>query len=202
MMKSTLERARAYIASIPGAVSGNNGHAVTFHVACVLIIGFALSFGDALAVFQLWNATCQPPWTEAELRHKLADAQKAPSVKPRGYLLNQHCGSAPAAYAKMPCQPPSSALPNRGGFVAGTAEQLQQLARNRPYHREGLEWASERGVLVFGQWHGFDCYGVTDGTSAMDGPGRAVEGGEEPITGGINLDAAEPPRMRSTAGSE
>ena len=35
-------------------------------------------------------------------------------------------------------------------------------------------------------------YGVADGTSAMDGPGGAVEGGEEPITGGIDLDAAKP----------
>ena len=35
-------------------------------------------------------------------------------------------------------------------------------------------------------------YGVADGTGAMDSPGRAVEGGEEPITGGIDLDAAEP----------
>src|SRR5262249_49165413 len=31
-----------------------------------------------------WNASCQPPWTEKELRHKLADADKQPGE--RGYL--------------------------------------------------------------------------------------------------------------------
>ena len=38
-----------------------------------------------------WNRTCQPPWTEKELRHKLDDADKKPGE--RGYLLRGPSGA-------------------------------------------------------------------------------------------------------------
>jgi hypothetical protein len=74
---AVVERARKYLARIPGAVSGSGGHNATFHVACVLVKGFALAQNQAFDVISEWNASCDPPWTENELQHKLNDAAKA-----------------------------------------------------------------------------------------------------------------------------
>jgi hypothetical protein len=80
-----LARARAHVATIPGAVSGQNGHRRTYHVACVLVLDFKLSVAQALPILQSWNATCEPPWSETELLHKLESADN--SDDPRGKLL-------------------------------------------------------------------------------------------------------------------
>lgn len=71
-----VRRARAYLANIEGAVSGQRGHDRTFRVACVLSRKFGLSFEEAWPLFLEWNLTCEPPWSEGELKHKLDDALK------------------------------------------------------------------------------------------------------------------------------
>jgi hypothetical protein len=130
----------------------------------VLVNGFGLPPAEALPALMEWNAGCQPPWSEAELRHKLASAEKASHAKPRGHLLADgerkpaYCPPRPAPAAEPTPRP----LPDRTGFGPGTKEQIQRLADARPYHREGLAWAQTRGVLVFGVWHGFECYGLAD----------------------------------------
>lgn len=68
-----LERARAYVAKCPPAISGAGGHDRTFAIACALI-RFGLSAGEAWKVLCEFNARCVPPWTERELKHKLVDA--------------------------------------------------------------------------------------------------------------------------------
>jgi hypothetical protein len=69
-----VRRARGYLASIEGAISGRRGHDKTFRVACVLAHKFGLSFEQAWPLFLEWNEQCEPPWSEAELTHKLVDA--------------------------------------------------------------------------------------------------------------------------------
>ncbi|MBI5385072.1 MAG: hypothetical protein HZA90_10340 [Verrucomicrobia bacterium] len=92
-MVSTIERARRYIAKCAPAISGQGGHDATFHVAAVLVHGFALSKNDALMLLREWNVTCQPSWSERELLHKVASAASAQQAQPRGYLLgNAECG--------------------------------------------------------------------------------------------------------------
>lgn len=86
---NTIDRARAYVAKIPPACSGNGGHNRTFHVACILVHGFALNDGDAMSVLLEYNQRCQPPWKESELRHKLKEAIKSRSSKPVGYLSDK-----------------------------------------------------------------------------------------------------------------
>lgn len=83
---AVVERARKYVERIPGAVSGSGGHNATFHVACVLVKGFALTQDQAIDVINEWNATCDPPWTEHELQHKIESASKASGDT--GYLRN------------------------------------------------------------------------------------------------------------------
>lgn len=80
-----LDRARAYLAEIPGAVEHVDGHAKLFWAAQVLVNGFRLSDGEAESL--LWdeyNPRCVPPWkrtaaTEREFRHKIEEARKKPN---------------------------------------------------------------------------------------------------------------------------
>ena len=82
------DRARKYVEKMPPAISGNGGHDALFAVACVLIHGFDLPEPEAWLILCEYNARCQPPWSERELRHKLSEAGKLsrPS-KSRGHLL-------------------------------------------------------------------------------------------------------------------
>jgi hypothetical protein len=84
---SLRERIERYIAACPPAITGQNGHDQTFRVACILVQGFDLSPDDAFTFLARYSERCEPPWSERELRHKLADADRASSYKPRGYLL-------------------------------------------------------------------------------------------------------------------
>ena len=83
---NTIERARAWLASVPGAVSGQNGHSQTFTAATGLIHGFELSQSDALTLLQEWNQKCSPKWSESELNHKIRQAISTPHSNPKGYL--------------------------------------------------------------------------------------------------------------------
>ncbi|MDD4888660.1 MAG: hypothetical protein PHU85_01925 [Phycisphaerae bacterium] len=80
-----VERARRYLAKMPPAVSGQAGHNTTFRAACVLVLGFGLSPDAAYPILAEWNAGCQPPWNEKDLRHKLDDAHK--KTGERGWIL-------------------------------------------------------------------------------------------------------------------
>src|SRR5262245_41268498 len=72
-VNSILNRAQLYLCKSPPAISGNGGHNATFRVACKLV-EFGLGRGEAWQLLCEWNRTCLPPWSEAELRHKLSDA--------------------------------------------------------------------------------------------------------------------------------
>lgn len=79
-----MERARRYIAKAQPSISGSGGHNAAFYVACVLVLGFGLSTDESLALMREWNQACQPPWSERELAHKVAQAEKQPGE--RNYL--------------------------------------------------------------------------------------------------------------------
>lgn len=96
MQLSVIERARRYVARCPVAISGQGGHNATFHVAAVLWNGFGLTEPDTLAVLQEWNQGCQPPWSEAELIHKVRSVANAQHADPRGYLLGPESGKQKA----------------------------------------------------------------------------------------------------------
>jgi predicted P-loop ATPase len=77
------QRVRAYVAKIPGAVSGQRGHETTFKVANV-IANNGLAMDEQWTLILEYNQRCDPPWSEAELRHKLESARAArnPHVLP------------------------------------------------------------------------------------------------------------------------
>jgi hypothetical protein len=76
--------ARAYLAKVPPADEAKGGGRLTWWVACLLVIDFALSPEEALPILAEWNQRCLPPWALAELRHKLACADALPDRK-RGW---------------------------------------------------------------------------------------------------------------------
>ena len=79
-----VERARKYVAKMPGAISGSGGHNAAFHVACVLALGFGLSEEECHRVFSEYNQRCEPAWSEQEIRHKITSATAQPGQ--RNYL--------------------------------------------------------------------------------------------------------------------
>lgn len=83
---AVVERARKYVSKMPPAVSGERGHDRTFHVACVLVLGFGLTEQEAFWVIAEWNQSCRPPWSDHDLNRKLAQANKRAGE--RCYLRN------------------------------------------------------------------------------------------------------------------
>jgi len=85
-----LKGARAYIAKLPPAVSGQGGHPATYRTASILAHGFDLPYTDAWELLEAWNRThCSPPWSEKDLKHKLNDAYVKPHTNPKGWLDNK-----------------------------------------------------------------------------------------------------------------
>jgi len=94
---SVSEQARAYLASIDPAVSGQNGHGKTFWAACQLVQGFGLSVSESLPLLQEYNDRLGEQWGDSELLHKLEDAEKRPGE--RGYLLSRGGRAVPVRHA-------------------------------------------------------------------------------------------------------
>lgn len=59
--------------------------------------------------------------------------------------------------------------PDGTGFGPGSQEQLEALAKLRGLSVEGLAWAQDRGLLIFGTWSGTAVYGLKDKS------GRVIE---------------------------
>jgi P4 family phage/plasmid primase-like protien len=88
--KLLLRRIIAYLDTVESAVSGQGGHDGTYWPARVVCLGFDRGEEEGFRIlWQHYNPRCQPPWTEAELRHKCHDADTLPFNKPRGWLLNE-----------------------------------------------------------------------------------------------------------------
>jgi hypothetical protein len=137
-MLTTIERARRYVAKCPPAVSGQGGHDATFHVAAVLVHGFALGEPDALTVLREWNQSCLPPWNESDLIHKIKSAAGAVHREARGYLLK--CGVGTPHPGPLP-NAERVALPPKPEFKP---ETLKRVARKTSEIKDVARFISER----------------------------------------------------------
>ncbi|APW59201.1 DNA primase family protein [Paludisphaera borealis] len=132
-------RASSYVAKLPPAISGQGGHGRAFHAACVLVKGFGLSIDQARPLLEDWNRSCVPPWSAAELEHKLQSADKAPDERPRGYLAER--GRAPRREARAARRPePPAPAP---ALHCETASEVPAIAI------EGSESNPHRLAVVF-----------------------------------------------------
>jgi hypothetical protein len=82
----SVERARAFLQCVDPAVAGQQGDLRTFRVCCRIVRGFDLSDDEAVRALSEWNARCEPPWTERELRQKVMNARRY-GREPQGGLL-------------------------------------------------------------------------------------------------------------------
>jgi hypothetical protein len=74
--EEVLKQAREAMQRHGPAIQGQGGDAHTWHAAAVLMHDFALTDAEAWPLFLEWNATCSPPWGEADLRSKLIGGSK------------------------------------------------------------------------------------------------------------------------------
>lgn len=115
------ERIKAYIEAVPPAIAGQGGDQQTFDLACRLYQGFALTEEQTLAFLRIYNAKCQPAWSEKELAHKAGQAAKANHQKPRGHLIagdDSNQQASPHQQARRP-------KPIRTGKIPVYSEQLR-----------------------------------------------------------------------------
>jgi len=81
-------RIRKYLATVPGAVSGQGGHNDTLRTCGNVVHGFDLTPDEAWEFLAEWNAKCEPPWEDNDLRRKLDEAKANPGDRPApGYLI-------------------------------------------------------------------------------------------------------------------
>jgi len=127
-------RARLWLAHAEPAVSGQAGHDTAFRIIERVVRGFDLSDDEALSVLFGWNARCEPPWSEKELRHKISDG-RARGDTPIGSVRDE----APKAKGS-----PSEAA--SGNAIARQRVTLADAFRMRrqqgPLEREPTEIAS------------------------------------------------------------
>ncbi len=142
-------RARAYLAKIPPAISGQKGHDQTFKAACSIVEGFDLDTETAYALLSEWNAGCEPPWSEKDLRHKIKDADK--KATRRGHLLEQELparGRGPAGSGGTPGGDPDAPSPPWAD-AAGLCTDLANARRLVNHHGADLLYSRALGWLVW-----------------------------------------------------
>ena len=88
---AAVDRARAYLQAMGPAIQGQGGDLHTYRASCALVIDFALDDGSALELLREWNASCVPPWTEADLAIKVRSASRS-GTHPRGAKLEDAPG--------------------------------------------------------------------------------------------------------------
>ncbi|MCF7788350.1 MAG: hypothetical protein K9N47_19670 [Prosthecobacter sp.] len=183
-MKTTVERASAYLAKMPVSVQGGEG--ATFAAAQALVKGFSLSVEEALPLLLAWNHGCQPPWSEADLRCKLHSAAST-SSKAEGYLLADRPAAArDRTSADFPNEAERRAWQRRQWpeLRRLSREELLPIARLRGIPWGGLHIARSYGLIKGCQLDGHDCYAVgedrfvqvrrCDGLPFTNAEGRAI----------------------------
>lgn len=64
------------------SIDGHGGHADLLAAACVLRRGYALTPEACMEALRVFNARCEPPWSESELAHKVSEAGRASMKDP------------------------------------------------------------------------------------------------------------------------
>lgn len=84
------KRAIAYLGTCDPSISGQRGHDKAFAAARAVVYGFDLGVERGLQLLLAhFNPSCQPPWSESDLRHKCEEADKVPFEKRRGWLISE-----------------------------------------------------------------------------------------------------------------
>lgn len=85
-MSTRKRRATAYAARAEPSIDGQGGHPTAMRVATAVVRGFALDHAAAREVLDGWNARCLPPWSGAQIDHKIQEAMRVGAL-PWGKML-------------------------------------------------------------------------------------------------------------------
>jgi hypothetical protein len=151
-----LDRARAYLHEVPGAIEGQGGDQHTFVTACRLVRDFGLNPGDARMLLAEWNRTCQPPWTDADLDAKIDRALKYGSGPIGSKLHEDRPGwrhAAPDADETGAGQPEAETGPRTataGLPVDALADAVDVAAEGQRIEREGIPYTVDGLIVALG----------------------------------------------------
>ena len=116
--------------------------------------------GDAVRFFQLASGLDMK-----ETMRRFIEVSGVPFVMRSSVRSSAPLLARPQPQTKAEA-PPERSKPTFPPFRAGTPGELAQLAKLRGIGREGLEFASERGLLAFATLKGCPAWIVTDGEGA------------------------------------
>ena len=141
-----IDRARRYLAAIPPAINGQGGHPQTFLAAQHLVRGFELSDQDSFDLLSEWNRSCEPPWSDAELRHKIQSARTAGDTVDWGAHLQQDrphgTNGTPPAFTRRTAGELIRAFPNlRPSIIEGLIRRGETMNVIAP-PKTGKSWLS------------------------------------------------------------
>ena len=146
-----VRRAKAYMAKMPPAVSGEGGHDKLFRVACVLVQDFGLESTVARTLLDEFNQRCQPPWSAKELDHKMDDARKSePSEgRARGWKAGalRKGSDVEALEAALDWKPQTNDLPRQ---LRPSRRNLCLLLADHPRWAGKVAFDLSKGCLTLG----------------------------------------------------
>lgn len=185
------KRAVAYLASMPGAIAGQNGHNALYAAAAALVHGFALPEADALALLLAhYNPRCVPEWHPNDVERKVREAATKAHREQRGYLLARGGSGVSVDLVELPAGfRLGGALPAASVGHHPTPDDLAKLneadddphriAREilRHYVRDGsptirffrenfYEWQADKGYWRLIEDHALDIHTVTNACRA------------------------------------
>jgi hypothetical protein len=90
-------QAQAWAERQPVSRQGRDGSGTCMAFIRGLWTGWCLSEGQVWEVVRVWNGRCLPPWSDAELAHKIATVVRTadPRGNPDGYLRSDYDGGRP-----------------------------------------------------------------------------------------------------------
>ena len=153
------QRATAYLKKCEPAISGQRGHDKLFKAACKIGPGFDLPLATTFRLIEtVYNPTCNPPWSEKELRHKIEDAYE--TATERGFLLNAR-KTETNGHTNGTTEPASAAVAEE---PAEYPDDPFRLARSFLARRSHAGFPTLRYWLE--EWHRWDgqCYRIVAGT--------------------------------------
>lgn len=139
-MSTAIERCRAYLRRVDGAIEGQGGDNATFAAACICI-DFGLSDSESLEVLGEWNQKCSPRWSDRDLEDKIKNARKY-RRDPEGSKANEQ----PRSYTSRP-----AANADHGAVVLDPDDPGSNAARfvETQYTRDGERvLVHERGEFL------------------------------------------------------
>ena len=192
-LTKVVSRARAYLATMPPAITGSGGDNATFKAALVLVKGFALDDKTSLQLLKEWNHThCQPPWVESALRQKIASAGK--TNLPTGYLLRRDTGHAVAPRVAAPAsenEQRKAWLRSRWPkFSPLTRSDITKIAELRRLPLDAVGLSAKAGYMAGATVDGHPCFVMAEDNFVQ---ARRFDGDPFNLKGGKTIKAKNLP---------